>query len=191
LNVAITRAKKKIYIVKSIESNELHVTGKSAGPIRLKQYLEFSEYVDRNQKKEKDQLLNSIYNLDMIHSDELGAFDSPFEEEVYREIVKIVPNTILIRNQVDVSGYLIDLALFSTKSNKFILGVECDGYQWHSKPEDKERDFYRQQYLESRGWRIHRILSTNWWNDKQKEVDKVKLIIDTYLAAMTDNTKEE
>ena len=182
LNVAITRAKKKIFIVKSIKAKELQVNEKNAGPLRLKQYIEFCEYVDQEKTEDKKVLLNLIHEFKDIYSKELNEFDSPFEEEVFNELVKAIPQRLIIRNQVNVGGFLIDFAIYDKENEKFILGIECDGYRWHSKPEDKERDFYRQQYLESRGWNIHRIISTNWWNDKAKEIEKTNLALDALIS---------
>ncbi|MDY0294728.1 MAG: AAA domain-containing protein [Acholeplasmataceae bacterium] len=181
LNVAITRAKKKIFVVKSIKAKELQVNEKNAGPLRLKQYLEFCEYVDQSMIEEKKTLLNLIHEFGDIYINGLNEFDSPFEQEVYDELIKVLPNKLIIKNQVNVGGFLIDFAIYDKENEKFILGIECDGYRWHSRPEDRERDFYRQQYLESRGWNIHRIISTNWWNNKYKEIDKTKLIINAIL----------
>ncbi|MBO1511160.1 hypothetical protein [Metabacillus bambusae] len=40
---------------------------------------------------------------------------------------------------------------------KYILGIECDGAMYHSLPSAKERDVYRQKFLETNGWKITRI----------------------------------
>ena len=56
-----------------------------------------------------------------------------------------------VHTQVGVSGYRIDLAIYDRKKSRYILGIECDGVAFH-----------RQNYLESRGWTIHRIWSKHW-----------------------------
>lgn len=187
LNVAITRAKKKIYVIKSIYSHELQVNDKTAGAVRLKQYLEFVDYVDQLEHDKKKRLLNLICHFDDVYDNALEPFDSPFEIEVYEEVKKVIPSYLSIKNQINVGGYLIDLAIYDSRSERFILGIECDGYQWHSKPEDIERDFYRQQYLESRGWIIHRIISTNWWNDKLSQIANVQLAIESIIDKPYEN----
>ncbi len=182
LNVAITRAKKKIIVVKSIESDELQVNEHIPGPTRLKQYLKFVELVHSQKSEDKKILLNSICDSSSIFHEKIQTFDSPFELEVFQEISRIKPSNIELRNQVNVGGFLIDIALYDKDLNKFILGIECDGYQYHSKPEDVERDFHRQQYLESRGWQIHRIISTNWFRDKLSEVEVVKTLMGSTVS---------
>ena len=37
----------------------------------------------------------------------------------------------------------------------------------------------RQKYLESRGWKIHRIWSANWWKNPKLEIDKICKIVDS------------
>jgi very-short-patch-repair endonuclease len=44
--------------------------------------------------------------------------------------------------------------------------------------DQKERDFYRQNYLEERGWKFYRIDSLDWFNRK---VDKKNDIINEIL----------
>lgn len=65
------------------------------------------------------------------------------------------------------------------KDGKYILGIECDGRLYHSSKSARERDYHRQKYLESRGWRIHRIWSTNWWKNPQREISKICNVVDS------------
>ncbi|MEH7504057.1 hypothetical protein V7152_18915 [Neobacillus drentensis] len=37
----------------------------------------------------------------------------------------------------------------------------------------KERDVYRQRFLESRGWTIERIWSRNWWKNSSTEIERI------------------
>ncbi len=71
------------------------------------------------------------------------------------------------------SGYKIDLAIYDENSSDYILGIECDGATYHSSPSARERDIYRQKFLELKGWKIHRIWSRNWWEDSHKEIKKI------------------
>ncbi|WP_332700211.1 DUF559 domain-containing protein, partial [Halalkalibacter lacteus] len=63
-----------------------------------------------------------------------------------------------VDTQVGMSGYRIDLAIIHPNDpHRYILGVECDGAMYHSSKNAKERDVYRQRFLENRGWTIERI----------------------------------
>jgi hypothetical protein len=56
---------------------------------------------------------------------------------------------------------------------RYALGIECDGATYHSSRSARDRDRIRQQILESRGWRIHRIWSTDWFNRRTAEEHRV------------------
>jgi very-short-patch-repair endonuclease len=72
------------------------------------------------------------------------------------------------------SGYRIDMAIvLPHDSSRYILGIECDGAMYHSTTNAKERDVYRQRFLESRGWTIERIWSRNWWRNSSAEIERI------------------
>ena len=75
--------------------------------------------------------------------------------------------------QVGVKGFRIDLGVtHSDYPHGFIAGVECDGAAFHSSASARDRDAIRQDILESLGWKIYRIWSTDWFTDPSKEKDK-------------------
>ncbi len=167
LNVAISRAKEKIYIVTSIVPSDLVVEGaKNDGPRIFKKYLEYAYAISNNDSETAKQILLSFG--DQQTNTNTIQFDSEFENEVY---IALAEKGFEVDTQVGIGGYRIDLAI--KQDGKYILGIECDGKLYHSSKIARERDIHRQKYLESRGWRIHRIWSTNWWNNKEKEIEKI------------------
>lgn len=176
LNVAISRAKEKIYVITSIEPDELHVEDtKNNGPKLFKKYLEYSKYVSEGQKEQVKVLLDSLIDSS-DNNDDNATFDSIFEEEVYNRLTELGYN---VKTQYGVGGYKIDMVVTDNEGNN-ILGIECDGRLYHSSKVARERDYHRQKYLESRGWTIYRIWSTNWWNNPEVEIRK----IDNYLKTI-------
>lgn len=173
LNVAITRAKKKVLIVTSFDANELQVEdAKNDGPRILKKYLLYAQAINDGDKVTAQNILLSFGDAER-RADNV-AFDSDFENQVYDELSKC---GYLVETQVGIGGYSIDLAI--KRDGKFILGVECDGKLYHSSKSARERDYHRQQYLESRGWRIHRIWSSNWWKNPKTEIAKIRTLVDS------------
>ncbi len=170
LNVAISRAKQKIYVVTSIEPEELVVDyTKNDGPKLFKQYLEYVKALNDGQNDlVKSQLLSL---LDRNESDQQQlTFDSAFEEEVYDKLIEQGYN---VETQYGIGGYRIDLVIKSKDGKNNILGIECDGRLYHSSKYARERDYHRQKYLESRGWKIYRIWSQNWWKNPDAEIKKI------------------
>jgi hypothetical protein len=56
---------------------------------------------------------------------------------------------------------------------RYLLGVECDGATYHSARSARDRDKLRQRVLEARGWRLHRIWSCDWWQDREGEIARL------------------
>jgi hypothetical protein len=54
-----------------------------------------------------------------------------------------------------------------------VLGIECDGAQYHSSRSARDRDRLRQNVLEAHGWVLHRIWSTDWFLRPDEETAKV------------------
>lgn len=169
LNVAISRAKEKIYIITSIEPEELNVeNSKNNGPKLLKKYLQYARAVSSKNTSGAEDILNSLTQTNT--SGQLDIFDSPFEEEV---CIMLREKGYNVHTQIGDSGYRVDMALYDEKTSNYIMGIECDGAMYHSSPFARERDIYRQKFLEMRGWKIHRIWSKNWWENPHKEIEKI------------------
>ena len=55
-----------------------------------------------------------------------------------------------------------------------MLGIECDGAKYHSARSARDRDRLRQQVLEGLGWRIHRVWSTDWFRNREREMGRIE-----------------
>lgn len=182
LNVAVSRAKERIYVVTSIEPEQLDVSNvKNRGPRLMRSYLEYAKAVSTRQNERFLAVLRDI-NPDLDRQSEAGNFfDSPFEEQVCEALRR---HNLIVDAQVGISGYRIDLAIADPElPSRYVLGIECDGATYHSASCVRERDAYRQRFLESRGWKIHRIWSRNWWRNANAEVEKVLKLLREELAA--------
>lgn len=165
LNVAVSRAKDREYIVTSIEPYELNVEAqKNAGPKLFKQFLDYAKAVSSNNTA----LVNSIIYTNSASKE--PRFDQPFEMQVYNELINL---GWTVETQVGVRGYRIDLAVYDEKLGVYLAGIECDGRTYHSSKSARERDISRQRFLESRGWTILRIWSSCWWSNNRKEIQRI------------------
>ena len=160
LNVAITRARSQVIVFSSLRADQINLArARSRGASDLKKFLDFAE---RGQKA-LDQ--SNIFNAD-------ADFDSPFEKQVYE---KLRDKGHEVHLQVGCSGYRIDLAVVDPDSpGAYLLGIECDGANYHRAKTARDRDQLRQAVLENLGWKIHRIWSTDWWHNKEKELKRLE-----------------
>ena len=65
----------------------------------------------------------------------------------------------------------------------YALGVECDGYQYHSSRAARDRDRLREQVLRDLGWNLHRIWGTSWYRDRKGEERRLQAAIEHAMAA--------
>lgn len=166
LNVAITRAQRRVEIISSVSPGQFIGNSSADGVRHLRGYLDFAR--------------RGVAALALSLDDSEGDVESPFEEEVLRSIrswgYDVVP-------QVGVAGYRIDLGIRDGESQgTYVLGVECDGAMYHSAKVARDRDRLRQSVLEGLGWRIHRIWGTAWYRDRQGQEARLRRAIEAAFS---------
>ena len=156
LNVVVSRARRRMDVIHSLLPSA--ITSDRTGPRMLKRYLEYAEAPDRAFEGQ-------------VTVDPNAEPDSPFEESVERALLS---RGYKVHRQVGVAGYRIDLAIVSEDSDGYDLGIECDGWQYHSAPAARDRDWQRQMVLEGLGWHILRIWSTAWAKNPDAEIQRIE-----------------
>jgi hypothetical protein len=61
------------------------------------------------------------------------------------------------------------------RSGRPVLAIECDGASYHSSATARDRDRLRQAHLQRLGWRFHRIWSTDWFYNREEEIQRAVL----------------
>lgn len=182
LNVAVTRARHRIEVICSINpSTDLDTSGsKNRGPKLLQAYLEYAYAVSQRDHEKVHQILEDINpNTQRKKGPKVNQFDSPFEEEVFQQLCAF---GFSVDSQVGQSGFKIDLAIIHPKDpSRYILGIECDGAGYHSSISARERDVFRQRFLEGQGWKIHRVWSSKWWSNPYIEALKIRSEVEKLL----------
>ena len=156
LNVAVTRARFRLTLVSSFGHHDMDPKRSSAkGVDLLRKYLEYAASGGEN-------LGSNLFDVPL----------NPFELAVKDGLDR---RGIPHRPQYGVSGYRIDFACaHPDEPGRMVLAIEADGASYHSVPTARDRDRLRQQVLESKGWRFHRIWSTAWFRDREAELDRVE-----------------
>ncbi len=180
LNVAVTRAKKKVYVVTSIEPEELdkNETTKNAGPKLLKKYLSYARAVSSGNRAEVKDILASMHRSSEV-IDPIGAYELQIKEQLEK-----------LGYEVDINlgntDYKLSLGIYDREIGSYVLGVECDYRAFHSSPSVLERDVYRFKFLESKGWVIVRVWSRDWWLSRTKVLNDLVTVIERQRAIMRD-----
>ena len=162
MNLFFPRARKQIELVSSVTADDILAEGKSRGVVAMRDYLSYSR-------------TGSIPDRIEGHGE---LFASVFEEAVGGLIARMGYEVV---PQVGVAGYRIDLGVRRPGGDGFILGVECDGAFYHSAKSARDRDRLRQEIIEARGWRIHRVWSTDWFRNQNAEEQRLKAAIEAAL----------
>ena len=152
LNVLITRAKRRCEIFSGITGDDINAENSThRGVPALKTFLNYAE--------------KGIIELPEESHREV---ESPFQQAVATELGNLGYE---IKQEIGTAGYFIDLAVVDpAKPGRYLIGIECDGATYHSSRSARDRDRLRAQVLKNRGWQLHRIWSTDWFKNPQREL---------------------
>jgi very-short-patch-repair endonuclease len=179
LNVAVSRAREGVVIFSTLRPEQIDLSRVRAAGVRdLKNYLEFA--------------ISGPRALIASSSPTGREPDSPFEVAV---ATMLRDKGWTVHNQVGCSGYRIDMAVVDPRApGRYLLGIECDGASYHSSASARDRDRLRQHVLETLGWRLHRIWSTDWWFSAERELEKLQARLEATLVeevASPESTPEQ
>lgn len=166
LNVAITRARRRVEVVSSFRAGQLPTAGSAnRGVLELQRYLDYAE--------------RGMAALAIDLSSSGRDAESPFEESVLATLrswgYDVTP-------QVGTAGYRIDLAVrHPDRPGEFVLGVECDGATYHSSRVARDRDRLRQEVLEGLGWKLHRIWGPAWYRDRSRQEERLRAAVEAAM----------
>lgn len=163
LNVLFSRSKRRMTVVSSLEPEQI-ITGRSLGAQHFRGFLAFA----------KSGVLNDAGRVSGRDP------DSDFEVDVGRAIIEL---GYTVEYQVGVNGFFIDIGVVNPKDpGHFLIGIECDGATFHSSRVARDRDRLRQEILESRGWTLHRIWSTEWFQNRAGCIAQLKDLLDKHAT---------
>ncbi|MGR7026360.1 AAA domain-containing protein [Geodermatophilus sp. URMC 62] len=167
LNVAITRARRRVEVVSSFRASQISGTT-SKGVLHLQGYLDFAE--------------RGTPALALEVGTENRDAESPFEEDVIQVIRELGYTPV---PQVGVAGYRIDIGIrHPDRPGEYVLAVECDGAAYHSAKAARDRDRLRQQVLEGLGWTVHRIWGLSWVRDRRGQIERLRLAIEAAVKGV-------
>jgi len=158
LNVAVTRARRRLTLVSSFAHDDMDPERCTApGLAMLRAYLAYAAAGGEGEETAPD----------------IARAHAPLARHLQEALTRAgVPVT----RDLGASGHRIDLALGHPEDpGRHVLAVECDGPAYHLSPIARERDRLRQEQLEARGWCFHRIWSSEWAADPRGVVDRVLL----------------
>jgi very-short-patch-repair endonuclease len=165
LNVAVTRARRRMEVVASFYGGDLPDSGNKSVQ-HLKRYLQYAQHGPKI--------------LRTRAADPDAAPESPFEEEVL-DVLRGWGYSV--QPQVGVAGFRIDMAVrHPAAPGTYALGIECDGAMYHSSRAARDRDRLREAVLRDLGWRLHRIWGTDWYRNRRDAMARLRAAVETACA---------
>ena len=139
LNVAVTRAREKIYVISSILPNQLKVEeAQNEGPRLLKSYLEYALKVSEGHYKPKAHRSEN-YRAEWLLKEQLLRVNSQY--------IKELP--------------FADITVKNMENYESLILTDDDLYYEHLSP--KETFAYIPAGLRAKGWKFERVFSRNFW----------------------------
>jgi very-short-patch-repair endonuclease len=135
-NVAVSRARDRVVLVRSVKREELNPNDLKA---RLIAHFE-------NPMPEREEI-----------SDALSTCESNFERDLMQ---RLLDRGYRVLGQVGSLGYRIDMVVEGANGAR--LAVECDGDRFHG-PQQWQQDMRRQRTLERVGWRFWRCFASSFY----------------------------
>lgn len=182
LNVAITRARKKVLILTSMPIEKISdrlSTGKKLTKPRdyLQAYLDYSSkksdgHIELARRSIKQ--LSQVFDNDVNDENKVDAF----VESVKKAIESFGYNPVSV-NEGDVFG--LDLAIEDPNTGLFAFGVECDAPRHELLKKASAREIWRKDVLNRSIPNIYRISSYNWYQNRLYEESDLKKVIQETL----------
>lgn len=156
MNVALSRARDRMYLYRSIQESELS----NESDLRLRILRHFSSPMPQNEQIDKP----------------IDLCDSGFERDVYKRLIE---NGYNVTPQVKVGVFSIDLVVEGENDRR--LAIELDGDKYHP-PEKWMEDWKRQRTMERVGWKFWRCWGSSYTIDPDgcieeliNELDSMKI----------------
>jgi len=146
-NVAASRARDRMYLVRSVKLGELSMTD-----VRRTLVEHFTMPLEGGEEE------RSLVDL----------CESGFERDVYSSLVDL---GYRVTPQVKVGAYRIDMVVEGANDTR--LAIECDGDEFHG-PDRWPADMQRQRILERAGWVFWRCFASTWSLRKDEVLAELK-----------------
>jgi very-short-patch-repair endonuclease len=182
LNVAATRARRRLTVVSSFSSHDVDPARLTAPGARLlAEYLEYARaggvpvaaagYAAKASDTRGDGTAG--YAPDATGGDAAVAFHADVAARLAALGITVVP-------QYGVGGYRVDFAAAHPDDpSRMILAIEADGAGYRDSGSVRDRDRLRKEHLERLGWHVHRLWSTSWFTDPAGELGKLRAAFDS------------
>lgn len=160
LNVAVTRARRRLTVFSSITSDMIDLRRtRVTGVAHFKRFL---DYAQRGPEALEEAAAHS----------ESTRRDHRLEHALRQ---KLTERGHEVDANVGCAAYRVDLAIRDPNNpGAYLLGIECDGHHYRAASTARDRDRTRPAVLKGLGWNLHRVWSVQWRINPQSCLDQIE-----------------
>ena len=111
--------------------------------------------------------------------------ENNLEKYIKDELTKL---GYIVETNLGNTDYKLSLGVYDKTLDRYLLGIECDYTAYKSSDSILERDVYRNKFLQSRGWKIMRVWSRDWWLNKNKVISNIVKAINLSKKELSSKT---
>lgn len=174
LNVAVSRARSEMMVFSVMSADQINLKRTRAkGVESLRAFLEFAE---------KGEIKTAF--VPGMHRKNQGIL-----ERICRELTD---KGYQYQKSVGHSDFKVDIAVINPyDQDEYLLGIMLDGESYRQSANTKDREISQISVLEGLGWKLHRIWTMDWWDNKEKELAKILARLEELKKAAEDTVSEE
>lgn len=167
LNVAITRAKTKMFVVKSFKNSDMKINTENHDAYIFYKYI---TYIDKLKSKK---LFDQEDRDDKI---------KVFEKEALDYILKNLKGSYKINKNINLGSCCIDCAIFDEKVSKMLLGINFNKAYKVNDWKTTLDNLYRNKFISDRGYNIIDIDEIEWYFKKDIIIDIINKKISEFMG---------
>ncbi len=164
LNVAVTRARQEMVVFATLRPEQIDLSRSSAqGVSALKAFLEYADTQKLPQNADAAKKPSAQQN---------GVAESI--------CAYLAENGYATQRNVGRSEYRIDIGVVDPqRPGQYILGILLDGASYGTAKTTRDREIAQISVLEGLGWQITRVWTMDWWDNRDRELARLKKLLET------------
>jgi very-short-patch-repair endonuclease len=161
LNVLITRARRRCQVFTNLTAEDIDPSQTDApGLLALRRFLAYAQH-------------GSLEEIGSNRGNSAGATFETIVAEALRQ------KGYAVQRRVGSAGFSLDLAVLDERQpGRYLLAIQGDGDSYFRNRFTRDRDRLRDQVLARLGWRVYRLWSADWFQNPQRELERLVAAIE-------------
>ena len=174
LNVAVTRSRCEMKVFSSLSPEQIRIS--DATPEGVKAFKRFLQYAEGSE----------VWDQDLVNSASLDSSGLPIIDRSlkFRGVIEDIRSGLKERGYesdtgVGKSGFKVDIGVRREGEESYCLGILIDGSGDIRYSTSTTREISQPSVLKGLGWKVIRVWSLDWWENKDAVIDECIAAIDS------------